>query len=74
MAKLTSDERLDFYRGLDALLRDPTPDGVTRVELAFPYQPGTFGFAFRGLFLTYTFLNPATISVAWTSRIVNPTS
>jgi len=69
---LTPEERLEFYEGVDGLLQDPTPDGRSKVELSFPYRPGTLGYSYHRLFLTYTFLNPVTISVIWASRIIDP--
>lgn len=57
---------------MDVLLGDPAPGGRSKVELPFPYRPGTLGYGFRSFFLTYEFLNPVTISVIWASRIADP--
>ena len=71
LATLSPEERQEFYRALDSLLRDPHPDGNAKVALTFPYRPGTLGFGFGRFFLTYAFLSPATILIIGASRIAD---
>jgi len=61
---LARDDRRAFYDALDALLSDPYPDGVTKVELPFPYAPGTFGFEYGDFWMAYTFMNPHMLAIA----------
>ena len=65
LQSLSISERIEFFWALDDLLRDPYPDGVSKVALDFyPYSPETFGASIGEFWMSYTFLNTATISIA----------
>jgi len=58
-------EREECYQVLlDVLCLDPYPDGVSKVELPFPYAPGTIGYAHGQFWFAYVILNAACIAVA----------
>jgi hypothetical protein len=61
---LARDDRKAFSEALNALLSDPYPDGVSKVELPFPYAPGTFGFEYRDFWMAYTFMSPHMLAIA----------
>lgn len=42
---------------------DADPDGVAKTELRSPYPPGVFGFAASACWMTYRFLNDATVEI-----------
>ena len=61
---LSSGDRDQFFRVLDSLLSDPHPDGASKVPLNYyPYNPGTVGYTGGQFWITYTFLNGATIGI-----------
>ena len=69
--QLARDDRRAFYEALDVLLSNPYPDGINRVELPFPYRPGTLGFEYRDFWIAYTFLNAymlAILAVYWNPK------
>ena len=57
-------DREAFYQVLDTLCADPYPDDASKVELPFPYRPGTIGYSQGGFWIAYVILNAATIAVA----------
>jgi len=54
----------EFVAALNSLLQDPIPDGVTKVELPFPYRPGTYGYAAGSFWIAYLFLNALVLYIA----------
>ena len=60
---LNRKDRTAFYCAVGILLRNPHPDGKSKVFLPFPYIEGTIGFACRGFWMTYNFLNALTIQI-----------
>ena len=64
-------DRLLFELALDRLLRDPNPDGESKVPLNyFPYSSGVIGANIGEFWITYNFVNATTIGVAsvyWSS-------
>ena len=68
---LARDDHEAFDEALDVLLSDPYPDGLNKVELPFPYRPGTLGFEYRDFWIAYTFLNAymlAVVAVYWNPK------
>ena len=53
----------EFRHVLDDLLQDPSPDGITKVELGFPYRPGIYGYASGSFWIAYLFLNAMVLFV-----------
>jgi len=71
VSHLARDDRRAFNEALEILLSDPYADGISKVELPFPYTPGTFGFEYRDFWMAYTFINPYTLGIAavfWNPR------
>lgn len=65
LASLDLTDRFLFERALDNLLKDPNPDGDTKVTLDFfPYSVGVVGASMGEFWVTYTFLNALTIQIA----------
>ncbi len=65
LESLSEFERVEFFWALDDLLRDPNPDGFSKVALDFfPHSPGTFGFTGGEFWIVYKFLNPSVIGIA----------
>jgi hypothetical protein len=50
---LAQNERDALCGALTALCQDPRPDGCNKVELPFPYKPGTLGFAYGKYSVAY---------------------
>ena len=48
---------------IEQLMRDPRPNGVTKAMLGAPYPVGTVGLATSDYWITYHFLNSATIEI-----------
>jgi hypothetical protein len=61
---LARDDRRAFNEALDVLLSDPYPDGISKVELPFPYAPGTFGFEYSDFWIAYTFMSLHMLAIA----------
>lgn len=61
---LARDDRRAFNEALDVLLSDPYPDGISKVELPFPYAPGTLGFEYRDFWMAYTFMSSHMLAIA----------
>ncbi len=61
---LARPDRQELDAALDALLRDPFPDGVSKVDLPFPYRPGTYGYAAGSFWFAYSFLHSLVLYVA----------
>lgn len=61
---LTPPYREEFRHVLDCLLEDPLPDRINKVELGFPYGPGTYGYAAGSFWMSYLFLNPMVLYIA----------
>ena len=58
-------EQAEFDWVLQGLMRDPHPDGRSKVELdVFPYAPGAIAFTGGEFWMIYRFLNAATIEIA----------
>ena len=65
LESLSESDRRDCYRELDVLSSEPHPDGVSKVLLDyFPYQRGTFGAECGEFWISYQFLNAATLGIA----------
>lgn len=62
--KLAPPYRQEFRHVLDGLLGDPLPDGINKIELGFPYRPGTYGYAAGSFWIAYLFLNPMVLYIA----------
>lgn len=61
---LRGSDRDLFFQALDRLLNDPHPDGASKIPLDYyPYCPGTVGYTGGEFWITYTFLNGATIGI-----------
>ena len=60
---LARDDRQAFREALDVLLSDPFPDGLTKVELPFPFASGTYGFEYEDFWIAYTFMNPYMLAI-----------
>lgn len=54
LASIRPWEREQFFQGLSMFIIDPFPDGKTKVEIPFPYKPGTLGTSFGQFWLAYT--------------------
>ena len=68
---LARDDHEAFDEALDVLLSNPSPDGLNKVELPFPYHPGTLGFEYRDFWIAYTFLKGymlAVVAVYWNPK------
>ena len=63
LSSLDHVDRETFYQVLDTLCADPYPDSVSKVELPFPYRPGTIAYSHDGFWIAYVILNAATIAV-----------
>lgn len=61
---LARDDRRAFNEALDVLLSDHYPDGISKVELPFPYTPGTLGFEYRDFWMAYTFMSSHMLAIA----------
>ena len=64
LSSLDHIDRDAFYQVLNTLCADPYPDGASKVELPFPYRPGTIAYSQDGYWIAYAILNAATIAVA----------
>ena len=65
IASLDLADRFSFELALDNLLKDPNPDGVSKVTLDFfPHSPGVVGASVGEFWVTYSFLNAFTIQIA----------
>jgi hypothetical protein len=69
---LARDDRQRFYEALDVLLTDPYPDGISKVELPFPYTPNTFRFEYKDFWIAYIFMSLNMLAIA--SVFWNPKS
>lgn len=64
MRSLSPEQQKAFWQAFEQLLSDPFPDGDTKVPLGgFPYREGTYGATIGGFWITYTFLNAATLAI-----------
>ena len=61
---LAAPDREEFEVALESLLHDPFPDGIHKVELGFPYQLGTYGYAMGSFWIAYLFLNSLVLYIA----------
>ena len=52
-----------LWADINRLMDDADPDGVAKTELRSPYPPGVFGFAASFCWMTYRFLNDATVEI-----------
>ena len=64
LSSLDHIDRDAFYQVLNTLCADPYPDGASKVELPFPYRPGTIAYSQDRIWIAYVILNAATIAVA----------
>ena len=64
IGSLNTSERANFYAALNSLLQDPYSDRETKVELYFPYRPGTLGAEVGDFWFAYTFENNLTLYIA----------
>ena len=64
LSSLDHVDRETFYQVLYTLCADPYPDDASKVELPFPYRPGTIAYSQDGYWIAYAILNAATIAVA----------
>lgn len=65
LESLTASELEEFDKALESILRDPHPDGQSKVHLSsFPYQPGTIGATSGDFWIVYRFPNAATLGIA----------
>lgn len=51
--KLSNADQKAFNIALDILMTDPYPDGITKVQLSFPYKNGTYGFEYGDFWIAY---------------------
>ncbi len=63
LASKDPDQEERIRADLNRLMDDAEPDGIAKTELRLPYPPGVFGFAASECWMTYRFLNAATIEV-----------
>ena len=65
LSTLDPADRYLFDVALDSLLNDPNPDRASKVTLDFfPYDAGVIGASIGEFWITYSFLNAATIGIA----------
>ena len=65
LSSLDLADRFLFGKALDSPLKNPNPDGISKVTLDFfPYDTGVIGASVGEFWVTYSFLNAATIGVA----------
>ena len=64
VASLSRDERVGFYRAVEALCLDPRPDGHRKVPLPFPPRAGTLGFSYGDFWMAYSVLPDGRVLIA----------
>lgn len=58
-----ADQERRIRASINRLMDDADPDGVAKTELRSPYPPDVFGFAASFCWMTYRFLNDATVEI-----------